>query len=164
MIEALVEQIEARFAELSALIVDADVISDRNRYAQAGREYRRIEPAHELAVHWRRAVDDAAGARELIAEDGDDPELREMLRGSEERIAELEDRMAGLEGSESLGERGRDMMRHVMPAEASRHFRNAGREQLLGFRSILDFWIRRIESAEARAASADASPQTIDIE
>jgi hypothetical protein len=51
-----------------------------------------------------------------------------------------------------------------MPPEAGRHFRNAGREQLLGFRSILDFWIRRIESAEDRAASKDAARQTIEIE
>lgn len=83
---------------------------------------------------------------------------------SEERIAELEERMAGLEGSLSLRERGRDIMDKVMPPEAGRHFRNAGREQLLGMRSILDFWIRRIESAEQRAAKADASRQTIEIE
>ena len=82
----------------------------------------------------------------------------------EERIAELEDRLASLEGSLSLRERGRDMMDKVMPPEAGRHFRNAGREQLLGMRSILDFWIRRIESAEDRAAKADASRQTIEIE
>ncbi len=92
MIEALVEQIEARFAELSALIVDADVINDRNRYAEAGREYRRVEPAHELALQWRRAADDAAGARELLAED-EDPEVRTMLRDAEQRTAEIEEQL-----------------------------------------------------------------------
>ena len=83
---------------------------------------------------------------------------------AEERITELENRLASLEGSLSLRERGRDMMDKVMPPEAGRHFRNAGREQLLGMRSILDFWIRRIESAEDRAASKDAARQTIEIE
>jgi len=82
----------------------------------------------------------------------------------EQRITELEDRLASLEGSLSLRERGRDMMDKVMPPEAGRHFRNAGREQLLGMRSILDFWIRRIESAEQRAAGKDAARQTIEIE
>lgn len=82
----------------------------------------------------------------------------------EQRITELEDRLASLEGSLSLRERGRDMMDKVMPPEAGRHFRNAGREQLLGMRSILDFWIRRIESAEERAAGKDAARQTIEIE
>lgn len=82
----------------------------------------------------------------------------------EERITQLEDRLASLESSLSLRERGRDLMDKVMPPEAGRHFRNAGREQLLGMRSILDFWIRRIESAEDRAARADGSRQAIEIE
>jgi peptide chain release factor 1 len=91
MIEKLVEQIEARFAALSRAMTDPDVIGDRRRYAEAGREYRQLEPAAKLAEEWRRAVDDAAGAQELLAEDGDDPELRELLSSSRERIAELEE-------------------------------------------------------------------------
>jgi hypothetical protein len=87
----------------------------------------------------------------------------EMLT-AEERIAELEARLATLEGSVSIRERGRDMMDKIMPPEAGRHFRNPGREQLLGMRSILDFWIRRIESAEQRASAADASRETIPID
>jgi hypothetical protein len=79
------------------------------------------------------------------------------------RLAELEERLARLEGEPSLRERGRHMMDRVMPPEASRHFRNAGREQLLGMRSILDFWLRRIDDAEARAG-ADAGRETIDID
>src|SRR6185295_6179813 len=91
VIEKLVEQIEGRFAELSEQMADPDVISDQRRYAEAGRAYRTLEPAHQLAQEWRRATDDAAGARELIAEDGDDPELRELLGSSESRLAELEE-------------------------------------------------------------------------
>ena len=89
MIESLVEQIESRFAELSRLITDPEVIGDRQRYAEVGREYRRLEPAAKLAEEWRRATDDASGARELLAEDGDDPELRELQRTSEARLEEL---------------------------------------------------------------------------
>ena len=91
MIESLVEQIEARFAELAQAMTDPEVIADRQRYAQVGREYRALEPAHNLALEWLRARDDAAGAQELLAEDGDDPELRDMLTTSRERLAELED-------------------------------------------------------------------------
>jgi len=91
VIESLVEQIEGRFAELSAQLGDPEVIGDQRRYAEAGRAYRALLPAHQLAREWRRATDDAAGARELLAEDGDDPELRELLRISEERLAELEE-------------------------------------------------------------------------
>ncbi len=90
MIDALVTQIESRFAELSAQMVDPEVIGDRNRYAEAGREYRRLEPAAKLGEEWRRAVDDAAGAEEILAE-GEDAEVREMLTTARERIAELEE-------------------------------------------------------------------------
>ncbi len=90
MIEALVSQIEGRFGEVERQMADPAVIADRERYAAAGREYRRLEPAAKLASEWRLASDDAAGARELLA-DGEDSELRELLRTSEARIAELED-------------------------------------------------------------------------
>jgi hypothetical protein len=83
--------------------------------------------------------------------------------GAELRIAELEARLARLEGSPGIRERGRHLMDRVMPPEASHHFRNAGREQLLGLRSILDFWLRRLEAAEARSSS-DGGRETIEID
>jgi hypothetical protein len=82
---------------------------------------------------------------------------------TDNRIAELEERLARIEGEPSLRERGRTMMDRVMPPEASRHFRNAGREQLLGMRSIVDFWIRRIDDADVRAGG-DAGRETIEID
>jgi peptide chain release factor 1 len=91
MIEDLIEQIETRFAELGGQMTDPAVIGDRERYAEVGRAYRQLEPAAELAVKWRRASDDAAGAEELIAEGGEDPELREMLIASRERVERLEE-------------------------------------------------------------------------
>ena len=90
MIEKLVDQIEARFQELSDQMSDPEVINDRERYAQVGREYSALEPAHQLAVEYRRAADDAAGARELL-DDAEDAEMREMLQVSEARMAELEE-------------------------------------------------------------------------
>src|SRR5438093_1783573 len=71
--------------------MDPEVIGDRRRYAEVGRAYRQLEPAARLAEQWRRAADDAAGARELIAEDGDDPELREMLASAEQQLSELDE-------------------------------------------------------------------------
>jgi peptide chain release factor 1 len=91
VIERLVEQIESRFAELSQQMGDPEVIGDQRRYAEVGRAYRALEPAHQLAEEWRRATSDAAGARDLLDEDGDDAELRELLRASDERLGELEE-------------------------------------------------------------------------
>jgi peptide chain release factor 1 len=91
MVEKLVEQIEARFAELSDQMSDPEVIGDQRRYAEVGRAYSALESAHELAREWRKRSDDAAGARELLREDGDDPELRELLASSEKRLEELDE-------------------------------------------------------------------------
>jgi len=91
MIEALVEQIETRFAELGEQLTDPEVISDRERYAEVGRAYSQLEPAAKLASAWRHAQDDASGAEELLAEEGDDAELRGVLSDSRERIAALEE-------------------------------------------------------------------------
>jgi hypothetical protein len=84
--------------------------------------------------------------------------------GPNDRIADVEDRLARLEGTPSMRARGRDLMDHVMPPEASRHFRNAGREQLLGIRSIVDFWIRRIDAMESHASGPEAGRETIKVD
>jgi len=89
VIEQLVEQIEARFAEAERDMSDPEVIGDRQRYAEVGRAYRELEPAAKLATMWRRAADDAAGAQELLDEDGDDPDLRELLESSREALDRL---------------------------------------------------------------------------
>ncbi len=93
MIEQLVEQVEARFADLQEQMSDPDVIGDRDRYAAVGREYRELEPASELAAEWRHLQDDLAGARELLDEDGDDPELRKVVEEAPGRLAELEEQI-----------------------------------------------------------------------
>ena len=89
MIEQLVEQIESRHAELERQMSDPAVIADRGRYAEAGRAYRELEEAHRLAEEYRRLQGDLEGARELLAEDGDDPELRSLVAEAPARLEEL---------------------------------------------------------------------------
>jgi peptide chain release factor 1 len=91
VVEKLVEQIEGRYAELSEQMANPEVIADNQRYAEVGRAYRALEPAYRLAQEWRVTASDAAGAREMLAEDGDDPELRELLASSERRLEELDE-------------------------------------------------------------------------
>src|SRR6202045_1359238 len=93
MIDDLVGQIEARFAELEAQLSDPDVIGDRERFRSASKAYSELEPAAGLAAGDRRAIDDAEGAREPLSEDGDDPEVRTMLEDSRRRAAELEEQI-----------------------------------------------------------------------
>ena len=93
MIDRLVDQIEARFAELSEQMSTPAVLGDRQRFAEVGRAYSQLEPAAKLAAEWRRASDDAAGAEELLADGGEDVELRELLASSRERIVQLEEEL-----------------------------------------------------------------------
>ena len=90
MIEALVEQIEVRFSELEGQMADPVVISDRERYAEVGREYRELQPAQGLASEWRTLKDDLEGARELL-EEGEDAELRTLVDEAPGRLQELEE-------------------------------------------------------------------------
>jgi peptide chain release factor 1 len=91
VIDQLVEQIEARFTELEGQMSDPAVIGDRERYAEVGRAYSALEPAAELAREWRTASSDAAGAREMLSEDGEDSEIRTMLEQAEERLGALDE-------------------------------------------------------------------------
>jgi len=88
VIEQLVNQIEERFADLEREMSDPDVIADRERYADVGREYRDLEPAHRLAARWRTLNDDLEGARELLA-DGDDDELHRVVAEAPAQLEEL---------------------------------------------------------------------------
>ena len=91
MIDELATRILTRFAELESELSDPDVIGDRERYASASRAYRELEPGAKLAEEYRLAADDAEGARELLSEDGEDPELRTLLDSSRERMEALEE-------------------------------------------------------------------------
>jgi peptide chain release factor 1 len=90
MIDALVEQIEARFSGLEAQMSDPEVIGDRERYAEVGREYRELQPAQALAAEYRTLKDDLEGARELL-EEGDDSDLQKVVDEAPPRLEALEE-------------------------------------------------------------------------
>jgi hypothetical protein len=71
------------------------------------------------------------------------------------RMAELAARLDRLERDPGMRERSQAVMRKIMPAEAGKHFRNAAREQLLGFRAIVDFWIARVDDLDSRSSDDD---------
>jgi peptide chain release factor 1 len=93
MIDDLIEQIEGRYAELEREMSDPDVIADRERYAAVGREYRDLGAAHELAVEYRQVADDLEGAREMLDEDGDDPELRAIVNEGPAKLEDIAERL-----------------------------------------------------------------------
>ena len=89
MIDELIRQVEARHGELEKQMSDPAVIGDRERYAEVGREYGQLSDAHELAQEYLRLKDDLEGAREMLDEDGDDPELKKVVADAPARLEEL---------------------------------------------------------------------------
>ena len=86
-------QIEARFAELQDELSDPEVISDRDRFRTASKANSDLERPAALAAEYRRALNDGEGARELLSEDGDAPEVRTLLEESTARAEELEEQI-----------------------------------------------------------------------
>lgn len=108
-------------------------------------------------------MDEATGSTRARARRGGTASPGMPETGEDARLAALERRLAELEGEPSIRDRGRKVMDRVVPPEATRHFRNAGREQLLGIRSIVDHWIRRIDDAETTATDSGGR-QRIEID
>ena len=72
-------------------MTDPEVIGDRERYARSGAPTASSSPPHGSRRNGAARSDDAAGAEELLSEDGEDLELRELLASARERIEQLEE-------------------------------------------------------------------------
>ena len=72
----------------------------------------------------------------------------------EERLRQLEERLQRLDRDEGRQTAYWAIIESVLPIDARRHLRAAGREQLLAARSILDMWIERMDRAPADRAAA----------
>jgi len=67
-------QIEARFAELQAMMASGDLDSDK--FVSVSKEYAEIEPVAEAAAHVKALRDEQQGLAEMLA--GDDAEMKAM--------------------------------------------------------------------------------------
>ena len=75
--------LQDRFEELTALLGDAEVISDQNRFRAYSREYADVEPVIVAYRQLCKVQQDLEGAQALLKDS--DPDLREM---AEEEVAE----------------------------------------------------------------------------
>lgn len=91
-----------------------------------------------------------------VARGGARPSVAEL----EQRIRELEDRLMGLEARPGSAKREPFRFDRYLPPDASRHFKTAAREQLLGMRVLVDHWIGKIE----RSSRRDDERETIPVE
>lgn len=86
---------QERLEELSALLSDAEVISDQKRFRAYSREYAELGETIECYIDWQKVRADLDEARSLLKDA--DPDLREMAEEDaaqcESRLEELEERL-----------------------------------------------------------------------
>jgi len=72
------ETLSERHEEVSALLGDAEIISDQNRFRDLSREYSELETVVRCYSDYAQVKDDLAEAQVMLEED--DPELRQMAQ------------------------------------------------------------------------------------
>ena len=70
------EQIEARFQELSRQMADPEVLADHEKYQKIAKQHRDLDPIVEKFREYRQVTTGIADARAMLAES--DPEIRAM--------------------------------------------------------------------------------------
>ena len=72
------DDLEARFHEVSLLITDPAVIADMKRFVKLNREYRDLERISQARAEYVSLLSNISQAKELLGEN--DPEMRQMAR------------------------------------------------------------------------------------
>ncbi|HDS1736660.1 MULTISPECIES: peptide chain release factor 1 [Pseudomonas] len=89
------DTLQDRFEELTALLGDAEVISDQTRFRAYSREYAEVEPVMTAYQEWRKVQGDLEGAQALLKDS--DPDMREMaveeVREAKEQLLVLESQL-----------------------------------------------------------------------
>jgi peptide chain release factor 1 len=85
-IESLIDELERSYTEVQERMSDPSVYNDRREAADVGRRLKELETPYRLAQEWRGIREDVEAARA-------DPDLRELIAESEERLAELEEEL-----------------------------------------------------------------------
>ncbi|HYQ37438.1 MAG TPA: peptide chain release factor 1 [Pseudomonas sp.] len=88
------DTLQDRFEELTALLGDAEVISDQTKFRAYSREYAEIEPVIEAFRAFRKVQGDLEGAQALLKDS--DPDLRAM---AEEEVAAAKGQLETLESN-----------------------------------------------------------------
>ena len=110
------DRLQERYEELTALLGDAQVISDQTKYRAYSKEYAEVEPVVKVFQAWRKTRSDLEEAQALLKDA--DPDVREMA------VEEVADCRASLETMEA------DLQRLMLPKDP-----NDGRNVFLEVRA-----------------------------
>ncbi|MBU0903533.1 MULTISPECIES: peptide chain release factor 1 [Pseudomonas] len=86
--------LQDRFEELTALLGDAEVISNQTQFRAYSKEYAEIEPVYQAFSAFRKVQNDLEGAQALLKDS--DPDMRAM---AEEEVAEAKEQLLELEAT-----------------------------------------------------------------
>ena len=87
------ETLKDRFDELEALLSDAEIISDQNKFRELSKEYAELEPVVKSYDRYESVSENLAEAKEMQKDS--DAEIRAM---AEEEITASEKELASLDG------------------------------------------------------------------
>lgn len=82
------------FHELTRRMADPDVASDPNEFQRIAKARSSLEETVTTFDTWKSLQEELKGAREILRESGDDPDLKEMAA---QEVADLEERLSHLE-------------------------------------------------------------------
>lgn len=86
------DRLKERYEEVSALLSEADIINNQNKFRELSKEYAELEPVVQGYGQYQQLLDDMAEAKHLLLEG--DADMREM---AEEELKDCEARLAPTE-------------------------------------------------------------------
>ncbi|WP_296129665.1 peptide chain release factor 1 [Pseudomonas sp. Ga0074129] len=86
--------LQDRFEELTALLGDAEVISNQTQFRAYSKEYAELEPVYQAFSAFRKVQADLESAQALLKDS--DPDMREM---AEEEVAQAKEQLVELEAT-----------------------------------------------------------------
>lgn len=94
-IQKKLQTLVERHEELSALLSDAEVIADQNRFRDYSKEYSQLESIVKTFKRYQACLKEMDEMKEMLAEN--DPEMREMakveLQNAQEQLPKIEDEL-----------------------------------------------------------------------
>ena len=94
-IQTQLEQAETRFAEITLLLSDPEVMADQNRFRELSMEYAQLEPVIKTFREWQQQSDTVEESRQMLEEE--DGELRQMaeeeLESARSAMSELNEKL-----------------------------------------------------------------------
>ena len=151
------EAMDRRFTELEGLISDPAVMADQRRFPALLREHGRLQ---KIVSQWRElraARAQMAEARDILADESSDAELRELASQEVAELAESQERMAGAIRRSFLTEDEDTDRNVIMEIRAG----TGGEEAALFAADLLGMYVRYAESQGWRAAMLDKSESAL---